>query len=356
MITGIHLRHFKSFVDETLVLRPLTVLAGLNSSGKSSILQAVRIAQTGRLPYGLGSPRDMCSVHSDGDFAISCSYTTAKGETVGKEVAYNHQTRKLTSRTTVSQTGKPAFPHCFFIVADRLGPKTTLPTRDDALLRPADAMYVGEDGSYVLDVLERYKNAAKTPVELRAPTCGHLAGFLHNIDGWLQEISPGFQVRPIALTEGDVGTLKFMVNKADRRSSNVGFGLSYVLPILVTVLLCAIHVGDKRHDNPVVIVENPEAHLHPRGQTMMGGFLAKAAAYGVQTIVETHSDHLFDGIRLAVKNGILAFDKVASYFSRYDIQEEKSAITPITIDKYGMCNAWPDGFFDENAKNLMALV
>lgn len=62
---------------------------------------------------------------------------------------------------------------------------------------------------------------------------------------------------------------------------------------------CSILGTIKR--NTLVILENPEAHLHPRGQTEMGKLIASVAHSGCQVIVETHSDHLFDGIRIYAK-------------------------------------------------------
>src|SRR5262249_29200794 len=75
------------------------------------------------------------------------------------------------------------------------------------------------------------------------------------------------------------------------RPDNMGFGLSYALPILVAGLLAPV--------GGLLIVENPEAHLHPAGQSKLGRFLARVAGGGVQIIVETHSDHVLNGIRLA---------------------------------------------------------
>jgi len=75
-----------------------------------------------------------------------------------------------------------------------------------------------------------------------------------------------------------------------------GFGLSYTLPVITALLVGTLI------PNSLVIIENPEAHLHPRGQTEIARLIALCAQVGTQIIIETHSDHLFDGIRIAAKN------------------------------------------------------
>lgn len=102
------------------------------------------------------------------------------------------------------------------------------------------------------------------------------------------------------------------------------------------------------------MLENPEAHLHPRGQTTIGKLMALAAAAGVQVIVETHSDHVLNGIRVAVREGLLPPDAaVFHYFSRSEKGE--ICIDSPRIDAQGKLDNWPEGFFDESVKSLAAL-
>ena len=78
---------------------------------------------------------------------------------------------------------------------------------------------------------------------------------------------------------------------------HTGYGLTQVLPIIVA----ALSSGPKG----LLLIENPEVHLHPRGQAAMGEFLAEVATAGAQVIMETHSDHVLNGIRRAVKKGLV---------------------------------------------------
>jgi predicted ATPase len=130
---------------------------------------------------------------------------------------------------------------------------------------------------------------------------------------------------------------------------NVGFGLSYTAPIILALLTA------KRGD--MVILENPEAHLHPMGQRKMGELMAKAAMDGIQVVVETHSDHLLNGIRLAVKKGELDKDIVRlNYFfaEKTDGQYKHTKSSPEILED-GRLSSWPKGFFDEWDNALMEL-
>jgi predicted ATPase len=103
----------------------------------------------------------------------------------------------------------------------------------------------------------------------------------------------------------------------------------------------------------VLLIENPEAHLHPSGQSLMGTFIAQAVSAGVQIIVETHSDHVLNGVRKAVKNHILSRDKVAIHFFSPSVKDQ--VISPL-IDQRGNLDAWPQGFFDQFDIDTSSLI
>jgi predicted ATPase len=90
----------------------------------------------------------------------------------------------------------------------------------------------------------------------------------------------------------------------------------------------------------------------------MGLLLAKCAADGVQIIVETHSDHLLNSIRLAVKHkesGFSADDVQICHFTRDPVTGDSYIETPVVLEN-GELSSWPDGFFDEWDKSLDALL
>ena len=188
---------------------------------------------------------------------------------------------------------------------------------------------------------------------------------IDQVNAWLQVVSPGAQVR---IDKQEIaGSERFLQSVAFGRSGhehefkpqNVGFGISYVLPVLVALLTSI------RED--IVIIENPEAHLHPRGQAEMGNLIARAAAYGIQVFVETHSDHVINGVRVAVKNGIVKPEDVnIAFFERkgHEITAEDGTkhkeyyadVRNIQIDKTGSLSEYPEDFMDEWSNQLMRLM
>jgi predicted ATPase len=142
--------------------------------------------------------------------------------------------------------------------------------------------------------------------------------------------------------------LRTSVDSDFHRPVHVGFGLTQVLPIIVAAL--------SARKNDILLIENPEVHLHPAAQALMGGFLAEVACSGVQVVIETHSDHVLNGIRLAAKNGAIAPEKVALHFFDLAEGEMSSTVTSPKLDKNGRLDQWPEGFFDEWEKVLMEIL
>ncbi len=185
------------------------------------------------------------------------------------------------------------------------------------------------------------------------------------VQRWMNFISPGakifFEEVKVGSTKKVVMSVGFGEGGALQRfqPQNVGFGISYILPVLVTLLTS--QPGD------IVVIENPEAHLHPRGQSAMGNLIARAAASGIQLFVETHSDHVINGIRVAVKDGIIKPKDVnIAFFERkgHDIENSDGTThkeyyaeeRDIKIDSQGSLSEYPEDFMDEWNNQLMELM
>lgn len=188
---------------------------------------------------------------------------------------------------------------------------------------------------------------------------------IDQVNAWLSVVSPGVR---LSVTTTEVGSEKVYEMKVgygegeDIRwfdPKNVGFGISYTLPVVLTLLT-------SRQDD-IVIIENPEAHLHPKGQAKMGELIARAVASGVQVFVETHSDHVINGIRVAVVEKILKPEDVnIAFFERKehgaeqdggaDRKETYAVVRNIKVDDQGSLSEYPADFMDEWNNQLMELI
>ena len=165
------------------------------------------------------------------------------------------------------------------------------------------------------------------------------------------EVSPGTRLEIQSNPTLDLVSLQYSYGLSNPyRATNVGFGITYTLPIVVAVLSSV--------PGTLILIENPEAHLHPKGQAKIGELLALAASSGVQVVIETHSDHLLNGIRRAVHDSKLdPKDVQLHYFYREEenVQSVTQVLSP-HMDADGRIDKWPEGFFDQAEKDLLELL
>jgi predicted ATPase len=238
----------------------------------------------------------------------------------------------------------PLFRRLTYLSADRQGP-SELHSLDESVLYSD----VGTSG-------ERAVSRLIANDDLRVPEELCIKGtppLLHKqIEAHMQSIFPGFRldVQPVSGTNN--ATLSFAVNEGVGfvRPQNIGFGLSYTLPIYIACL------SAKRDD--VILIENPEAHLHPYAQSQMGAFLSLAAASGVQLVVESHSDHILNGIRRSVKSEDhpIPADDTAIFFFAGLSDDAVPIIHSPSIAKNGSLSEWPSDFFDQYERDINVLV
>ena len=171
--------------------------------------------------------------------------------------------------------------------------------------------------------------------------------FEYNLKAWLQVISPGVKFDYKIQKESDSSFSLFN----SHRSKNVGFGLSYTLPVITALLLGTI-IPDS-----LVIIENPEAHLHPKGQTEMAKLISLCVQAGTQVIVETHSDHLFNGIRIHAKTDQTKqfAEQVKIYWFELD-KNNNTEVSETTLNNDGRLDKWPAGLMDQFEINASELL
>jgi hypothetical protein len=131
---------------------------------------------------------------------------------------------------------------------------------------------------------------------------------------------------------------------------DVGFGVSQVLPV-VTLLLSA-------PEGSIVLIEQPEIHLHPSAQAHLADlFLEVAEQRGLQLIIESHSEHLLARLQRRIAETEYAFanpDNIKMYFCR--AEAHGSSIQPVEINEYGQIANWPENFFGDMAGDVDAMM
>ena len=131
------------------------------------------------------------------------------------------------------------------------------------------------------------------------------------------------------------------------KPKNIGFGISYSLSIVVALL--------SAKPGALLIIENPEAHLHPRGQSKLAELIARTAKSGVQIFIESHSDHIFNGIRKAIHAELIDNNLVKVHFFELDKQNTSKSTEILFSDKGRIINTIP-GLFDQFDDDLDELL
>ncbi|HGH8177184.1 TPA: DUF3696 domain-containing protein, partial [Vibrio cholerae] len=235
-----------------------------------------------------------------------------------------------------------------YLHAERWGPRSSYPYST----RRRSQNWLGTNGEYAPQVLELVvKNIQTMPsddVRIHPNlTDGSVVGIAQNLFEWMGEISPGVFIKAQAFKHADITTNQYTFGGESYRAVNVGFGLSYVLPIVLALLVTK--------PGGLVIIENPEAHLHPRGQSYLGRLIALAAEAGVQVVVETHSDHIINGIRLMPRLGKVQ-DKNLLFYQVINEDVGTTTVKKIIVNAQGQFSEWPDGFFDQQVLDMQVLM
>ncbi|MFI1886919.1 AAA family ATPase [Streptomyces tsukubensis] len=393
MIDRLTLHNYKAFQHAEIPLGPLTLLTGLNSSGKSSVLQSLALLRqsyeagdlmdtsflpearglrTGVVNQGfllngelvrLGTGEDI--LHEDfieDEPRIGLAVDQGRYH-YGWVVEYNPEQNLLPlldvdlpafaegerERPTGPAGMIPAFLTAPFqyLHADRISPAEFYPRDHQVAIGRG---FLGVRGEHTVNFLRHHRDASVPAGPLRHPKAASDL-LIDQTAAWMGDLCPGVDIRAEAIKGTDAVSLSYgfqgtLGGTRRRRPSNVGFGLTYVLPIVVACL--------SARPGSLILLENPEAHLHPQGQTQMATLAASAAAQGAQVIMETHSDHVINGVRLAVKQGRLAPGQAVFHYFRGD-GTGVDFVSP-QVDEDGMLDQWPSGFFDELENTLDQLI
>jgi len=379
MLSKLHIKNFKSHRDTAIEFGNLTLLAGMNSSGKSSLIHALLLLRQsflkGRLDQGLDLNEPLCRIGTGQDvlYRLADSNILTIEITTGESFRFAYDVEKALGGTFLPKSAYgeniareklselPLFSNDFQYVSSlRFGGRSHFDQYDYEVGEQRQVSRSLGQGECVAHFLDRF-GADQTVNYLFD---GNDYALADQVGSWLRRISDGItmEVKRSASGGFDItygyahdGVKPFAGLKAE----NVGYGVSHSLSVLVALI--------SAKPGSLVILENPEAHLHPRGQAELAKLIARVAQGGVQVVVETHSDHILNGVLVATKQYEYAKakqklegldrKKVKIYSIDKDSKDPTAALaTEIKIEEGGRIDHQPSGFFDQAEKDLGYLM
>ncbi len=362
------IENFKCFSEKTRIrLGAITVCLGSNSVGKSSVIQAcilmrqiyeqALIFKDTRIRiyniqlndvYGLQlgdaehiksskNRQDICLKIDKYEFILMSSERSLMEMTVHNK--YNIE--------EMSNKGGLFSKGFYYLNAERIGPRNYQTI--NSKITDNCGVY-GENTVHLLSTLGTVK--VEEQKCFRLDESKKVNTFSKQVEYWMDYIIPGIEINANDITDLRISKMSLQQPALDTgflSPYNFGFGISYVLPIVLDGLIA--------ERGSVFLVENPEAHLHPKGQSHIGYFLETMALAGVQVVVETHSEHVLNGIRIAaLKNFVNPEDISINFFSvdkkDADVQHK---IENIRLNERMDLETWPEGFLDQEEEDLRTL-
>jgi predicted ATPase len=347
MLTQIILTNFKCFKAETFFpLSQLNLLTGINGRGKSTLLQSLLLM---RQSFEHNDKTTQILLNGScvnlGNFNDIRNSNTSKNEPIIFEYEFSDQeklkyylTENLEDNMSVNidkMIGNNTFDFNFsqihYISADRFGPqefylKSNLSTFPN----------VGVKGELTANVLYKKKDELVNDTLCIGEDAKTL---ITQTETWLNEIFDGAKVE---IPHSETNILEIFLNTSTSRDRfkpiNVGFGYTYILPIIVSGLIAK--------KGEILIVENPEAHLHPKAQSRLTQFLAKVSHCGVQVFIESHSEHILNALRLAVLKQIVTSNDLSILYFK------PNSVIQIPVRSDAELEIWPEDFFDQEEIDL----
>lgn len=347
MLNKIKVKGFKSLDEESLELKPLTIVTGTNSSGKSTLLQAILFVirhSSVENQLKMESLTNYLDKFSD----VRNKYINAKSIFIELEQAGSTFELTYTSEgidtsgalnVKIDSIEDSQDPEIFYLTANRKGPEE---------FAPASRSKIGPAGEFVFSYFDSVKNRtleAKNCKFKESLTLGYQIGrwlsFITDTDTELRTEVQGTAKVKVIFEDKDLGQLSPL---------NLGAGMSYVAKLIIICL------SAKKND--IVIIENPEIHLHPKAQAQLGVFFSYIISLGVQVILESHCEHLINKVRYLTLKNELNHESVIFHYK--SVVNDK--FTSLKLDQNGHyinlnCKktTFPKGFFDGTLTELIEI-
>jgi len=379
MLRELHVKNFKSHRDTTIKLGNLTLLAGVNSSGKSSLIHALLLLRQsflkGRLDEGLDLNEPLCKVGTGQDvlYRLADSNLLSIEIVADESFQFAYDAEKALSGTFLPKSAyggnvvrdKLAALSLFnndfqYVSSLRFGGRSHFDQYDYEVGEKRQISKSLGQGECVAHFLDKY-GACPSRNYLFDENDYALAD---QVTLWLRRISDGITLEVKKSPTGGFDiTYGYAYDGvkplAGLRAENVGYGVSHSLPVVVALL--------SAKPGSLVILENPEAHLHPRGQAELAKLIARVAQDGVQVIVETHSDHILNGVLVAAKRfeSKVAQERIQGldranvriyYVDKNQQTPAASLVEEVSIVEGGRLDFQPKGFFDQAEDDLGFLM
>ena len=371
MIRYIQIENFKSLKKTALPVEKLNLFFGMNGMGKSSVIQALLLL---RQSYWSNHVKGLYGLHINGELVklgtssdILCQNAEEEklhffvGFDDDRKADVEYRYKGIPLPTSVLQIwdswkafipfadSEPLFGRGFcYLGAEHIGPLNEY----NASQWMREGMNpLGNRGEYAVPFLALEGDHFRVPEQLCLPT-GKTNRLFDQVTAWISELSPGVKIgaRYNPFEERarlDISYSGQRIDSVHFLPVNVGFGIPYVLPLVVALLTA--------DPDGILIIENPESHLHPRGQSKMANLIARVSGQGTQVICESHSDHIINGIRIAVKEEVIKSDDLMVVYFDKD-EDQVTHTTEIAVDQNGNLSDYPEGLLDEWGIQMAALI
>ena len=343
MIKKINIQNMKSAKNIAMECSALNVLIGTNSSGKSSILQGLlfvgqnfgnAVGLNGRF-LSMGTLEENRCVYSS-EKNIRAGFEDSKGHMVQMMLFKEGDVLKLRRDYKPSETADIMSEDydvvqrkIQYLSCHRLGAKEVY-EKNMAL---EDA--IGINGEYAIDYLNK-----KGPDPIEDRLCKGNIDFtlLGQVNWWLHYIA-GVQISTEDVPGTNLVRASYsMYDIPEIKPENIGSGISYLVSMVIMCLSAP--------EDSLLVIENPEIHLHPSAQSKVCEFLYFIAETGRQIFVETHSDHIFNGFRAGIATGEMDRETVNIQFVSLN-EEHVTEAMRVQIGSMGKVENQRKDLFDQ---------